>query len=520
MVRLSALTVCLVVLLVARAAPAAEPVVFDIDGGRTFAISPYVYGTNPADWKTWSRHLTLGRWGGNRITAYNWETNASNAGSDWNHQNDALLSNTDKPGEAVRTNLAAAFDAGAAYVVTVPLAGYVAADKKGDGDVKQTPDYLAKRFCVSLPAKQAPLSMTPDPADGKVYQDEFVNWLEKTFPESARRPGQTIFYALDNEPDLWAGTHARIHPQKATYEEVARLNAEYAAAIKAVAPKALVFGFVSYGWHGFRTLQDAPDGKGRDFLDFYLDAMAAAEKKAGRRLVDVLDLHWYPEARGGNVRITEDQTSAPVAAARIQAPRSLWDPTFKEESWITGNLREPIRLLPRVREQIEKHYPGTRLAMTEYTYGAGDHISGGLAQADALGIFGREGLFAAAWWKTSKGDDRFGHGGFALYRDYDGKGGAFGDTGLAATCSDAAKASVYASRDAQGRLVLVAINKTTEPLPVRLNRANCPAAKSVTTYRMDDQHPQPQAAGETPVGPGPVELTLPALSASTLVFTP
>ena len=37
------------------------------------------------------RNLTINRLGGNRWTAYNWENNASNAGSDYNHQSDNYL---------------------------------------------------------------------------------------------------------------------------------------------------------------------------------------------------------------------------------------------------------------------------------------------------------------------------------------------------------------------------------------------------------------------------------------------
>jgi len=81
------------------------------------------------------------------------------------------------------------------------------------------------------------------------------------------------------------------------------------------------------------------------------------------------------------------------------------------ESWITKDvLHQPIRLLPRVQEKIARHYPGTKLAITEYYYGGGAHISGAPAQADALGIFGREGVFATALWHEGKTDDRFTYG--------------------------------------------------------------------------------------------------------------
>ena len=49
-------------------------------------ISPYVYGINSQ--KDDGIGVTVRRMGGNRQTGYNWENNASNAGSDYNHQSD------------------------------------------------------------------------------------------------------------------------------------------------------------------------------------------------------------------------------------------------------------------------------------------------------------------------------------------------------------------------------------------------------------------------------------------------
>jgi hypothetical protein len=454
--------------------------------------------------------------GGNRLTAYNWETNASNAGSDWQHQNDNLMGG-DVPGEAMRKAVAASHEHGAACIMTIPILGRVAADKKGDGDVNKMPDYLHKRFLPSLPKKDAPFADPPDLADGKVYQDEFVAWLEKRFPKAHEDPRKTIFYALDNEPELWTTTHARVHPDKVRFDEVARLNAEYAEAVKRVAPKALVFGFVSYGWHGLTTLQDAPDRNGRDFSEFFLEEMKAAERKAGRRLVDVFDLHWYPEARG-KTRVMEDDPSPETAAARIQSPRSLWDPTYKETSWIAGAVG-PIRLLPWMREKIEKHYPGTKLAMTEYYYGGGHHISGALAQADVLGICGREGVFAATLWHLGRTDDRFINAAFALFRNYDGKDGAFGDTGLEAAGGDPARASLYASRDARNRVVLIALNKTEAALPVRIDLKDLPPFASASVYRITSAEPRPVAAPDLPASsPTTLSAELPPLSATAFIL--
>ena len=444
--------------------PAAIRFTIDSSSGR-IPVSPFIFGTNQPDWAGKSRGVRLARLGGNRWTAYNWETNASNAGSDFQHQNDGFLGGGNTPGEAVRADVARAFAAGASMVVTVPIAGYVSADKAGGGDVRQTPNYLETRFHESRASKGRGHAYPPDTGDRLVYQDELVAWLESA-ADARRDPARTLFYSLDNEPDLWAHTHARIRPTgPVTYAEIVERTIAYAGAIKSVEPAALVFGPVSYGWQGFVSLQNAPDAGGRDFIDYYLAAMRDASSRAGRRLVDVLDLHWYPEARGGGVRITEASGADAVAAARVQAPRSLWDPGYVETSWISQDARAgSIRLLPRMRDKIAAHYPGALLAVTEYNYGGGGHISGAIAQADVLGVFARERVFAAAFWDLG-GGSQFADAAFAAYCNYDGALGRFGDTLVAATTSNHATTSVYASVDAarDDRMVIVAINKATAP---------------------------------------------------------
>ena len=94
------------------------------------------------------------------LTAYNWETNASNAGADYRHQNDDYLGGGDVAGEAVRPHVARALAAGASMIVTVPMAGYVSADKAPSGDVNQTPDYL-ERPLPRVPRREAPRLLLP-----------------------------------------------------------------------------------------------------------------------------------------------------------------------------------------------------------------------------------------------------------------------------------------------------------------------------------------------------------------------
>jgi O-glycosyl hydrolase len=198
----------------------------------------------------------------------------------------------------------------------------------------------------------------------------------------------------------------------------------------------------------------------------------------------------------------------------------LWDASYTETSWITKHSTHgPIRLLPRVREKIEKHYPGTPLAITEYYYGGGVDISGALAEADVLGIFGREGVFAAALWHVGKTDDRFIHAAVAMFRNYDGQGGHFGDTSLAATTSDVEHASVYASLDAQDRVVIVALNKSQDSLPVEIVLKGAPPSGNAKVYQLTKTRPQPVRIDDVPAGSaGLLRCELPAQSVSTLVL--
>lgn len=492
---------------------AADPdVKIDIDASKAIGqISPLVYGINHNDFSK-RPHIPFTRQGGNRMTAWNWENNASNAGNDWQHQNDAYLGGGDTPGEVARSFLEPAMKAGKTAILTIPMAGYVAADKKGDGDVNKTPNYLETRFVKSHAKKNGKFTYPPDLNDKAVYQDEFVWWINQTFPPAARNGGQ-IFYNLDNEPDIWNGTHARIRPQKVTYAEMVQKSTELASAIKDVDKDAVVFGFVSYGYAGYMHLQDAPDANGRDFIEFFLGAMRDAEKQQGRRLMDVLDLHWYPEARGAGKRIVFGNSNEPgLVRARVQAPRSLWDANYKEDSWIANDvIHGPVNLLPRIREKIEKSYPGTKLAFTEYDFGGGNDISGAVAQADVLGIFGREGVFAAALW----GGGPFIYAGFDAYLNYDGRGGAFGDEALQATSSNINDVAVHASRSSRdGRLVFVLINRAESAKTCQINVTGGAGGKA-RLYRVAGTTPKVAPAGEIDFASG-TTVELPAMSVTTM----
>ncbi|MEM8944154.1 MAG: glycoside hydrolase family 44 protein [Planctomycetota bacterium] len=492
--------------------PGLGDVAFTIDASTSQPISPLIYGVNGS---LRPSGVTGIRLGGNRWTGYNWETNNSNAGGDYFHVNDQFLTGafgqTTTPGQAVSPALQEAASLGAAANLTVPMAGFVSADQNGTVTPAQTAPssrWHEVRTRKSDIYPGSSLSTSPNLNDNYVFTDEFVNWVE-----SNRQNNQQVNYLLDNEPGLWSETHPYLYGSTgATFADVGQKSIATASAIKDINPNAKVLGGVTFGWSAMQSLQSAPDfdqqvpPAGRDLKDLHfnrwlLETVAAEELQQGRVLMDALDVHWYPEARGGGVRITaggEFNTSPAVVEARLQAPRSLWDPTYIEDSWITdGILRdysgqgnhEGVELLNRVKDDIAEFKPGTLLSVSEYNYGGGNHISGGIAQADVLGIFGREGVWNASWWPIeNESNAQYVRAGFEMYTDFDGQGGKFGDVSIAADTSSVAESSVYASRSTENadEMIVVAINRTDAPLDAAIQIADDQRYTSAEVYQLTE----------------------------------
>ncbi len=520
-------------------------------------ISPYVYGVNNGG-QAAAHHATIVRSGGNRLTAYNWENNASNEGSDnpgtsYQFENDDFLCSTttctpndDAPGAYLKAIVDQATAAGADTVLTVPIVDYVAADKSPGGNVMNSgANYLMTRFKQNG-IKGQNLQNPPNTTDAYVYQDEMVNWVAQAEPHA------TIRWQLDNEPDLWSSTHAEVHPDPVTYAELLKRDVDFAKAIKSVVPGAFVIGPVNYGWTGYVNLQNASDAKADgDFLTWWLGQMASAAKTYGKPVVDGLDLHWYSEAgdsgpsnpgnggpAGSDCRVTSDpktnsgmaadcyttQGQAGTAAAREQATRSLWDPTYVEDSWIPSSIgNEAIQLIPLVHGKIQKNDPGMRLSFTEWNYGGGSDISGTIATADVLGIFGAYGVDMASLFEVWH-DESFTYAAYDAYRNYDGKGAAFGDTSIPATTSDVPDSSVYASvTDADpSHLVIVAINKAqvAKTAGIVIHHSTVFTTAAVYTITQPGGAKVVAAPSITAVATNAFRYSMPAQSVSVLVPSP
>ena len=462
---------------------------FTVDCKATHQVSPLIYGIAYSAMREgqsdhqWKLGATARRWGGNPTSRYNWKLgNAWNTGADWYFRN---VNYTGRDTPAWKDF----FDANAAHGVkaalTVPTLGWVAKDTS-------TPSFSTEVFgpqdsvdpdhpnAGNGKAKGGKLLEPPSPTTTSVEAPpQFVaDWLDAI----ARAGHGADLVILDNEPMLWNDTHRDVHPQPATYDELLDRTVRYGTAVRKAAPKSLIAGPAEWGWPAYFhsaadsavSLRIRPDRRAHGderLITWYLKQLAAHEKKTGVKLLDVVDVHFYPQGKGiglGEGGNTDGETNA----RRIRSTRALWDPTYKDESWIA----EEIQLIPRMKEWVKSSYPGLKTAIGEYNFGAEKHMSGGLALAEALGRFGQQDLYAAFYW-TYPPESSPAFWAFRAYRDYDGQGAHFEDWSLPTSAPEGA--SLFAARDqAQTKATLVLLNLSpADALEGTVTLKGCPAVE-------------------------------------------
>lgn len=521
---------------------AAVTVLVDTTADRR-PISPYIYGVAhaPADIL---RELRIGshRWGGNPNTRHNWEINAWNSARDWEWRNHHGDKPWKRPSEAADEFVRSSREAGAAVLLTVPTIGWVARDgnndsrsldvpvqggpplRDADGPIAgYDPTENRRRTSIrSVARKGKPFADSPDLKDDVVYQDEWIHHLVRTFGKGA--DGGVRFFAMDNEADLWDGTHTDVHPAQMGYDDLLSRFLEYASAVKDVDPSAQVTGPASWGWIGYQyspldrgndLFQTAGDRKrhgGEPFLLWFMKQVRAHDERTGKRSLDVLDVHLYPQGSGVHAGKTDEATQA----LRLRSVRALWDPAYVDESWIA----QPVRLIPRLNEWIAAGYPGTRIGITEWNFGADTEINGALAIAEALGIYGREGVYLANYW-THPAKNTPGYLTFKLYRNADGEGHGFGDTACRATTNQPDRVGCYASVDSSTRdVTLILTNKMPETTASVSIKTGIPASKgTVRSWQLSKAEPRSiRTLDGVPVSAGELAVQLPPYSITLLRF--
>ena len=470
-------------------------------GARRHPISPLIYGVAYATQaQLEALNATLNRNGGSATSRYNWRANAANRGSDWYFQSLAYAGT--EPGAEVDDFIARTRAAGAGPIVTVPMVGWVA--KLGVARTRLSSFSLLKYG----PQTGADHQWFPDAGNGQRHDGTYVfndfhdanvpadanfqrGWVEhlrERWGDTAQ--GGVRYFTLDNEPSIWHENHRDVHPTGAPMQEVLDKHVAYATMVKNLEPDAVVLGPEEWGWsgyfysgydiqaaraNGYSRFPDREMHNGWDYLPWLLDQLRAHEQATGRRLLDVFTVHYYPQ--GGEFG---SDTSPSMQLRRNRSTRSLWDPSYVDESWIN----DTVKLIPRLKGWVDTHYPGTKTGLTEYNWGAEHHINGATTQADLLGIFGREGLDHAVRWETpATGTPTF--KAMKLYRNYDDQDSGFGDVSVACDAPNPDALSAFAAeRTADGALTVMVINKAFTDTSVTLDLAGFTPRGAVQRWQL------------------------------------
>ena len=454
----------------------------------THRINPLVYGIGVQPMRDlpdqWRLGATARRWGGNHTSRYNWELgNAWNTGKDWFFKN---VDYDRRPGPAHQRFIEDGLAHGVPTVLTVPMLGWVARD---------TTSYSFPVSVFGPQATTAPESsdagngvtrkgglVVPGPPERtsvRMRPVDIGRWVRALRERrEAGRSRDAPTYILDNEPTLWSETHRDVHPEPVSYDELLDKTVAYATEIRRADPEALIAGPALWGWTAYfysgvdkAAYPAHPDQDrhgGVPLLPWWLGEVASHESRAGIRLIDLVDVHFYPQGRGLGVG-SAGETDLDTAARRIRSTRALWDPTYQDESWIANK----VALIPRLKTWIAEKHPGLGVSIGEYNFGAEAHMSGGLAVAEALGRFGEQGLTSAFYWDYPANDTPASWA-FRAYRNFDGRGGRFLDESVPAESRDPV-ASIFASRDASGEhLVVVLLDlDPAAPVQARIDSTSC-----------------------------------------------
>jgi hypothetical protein len=472
------------------APPGGGSVAVSVDASsNVHPFSPYIFGVAFGDA---SRNAEMGytirRWGGNSVTRYNWQVDVHNTASDYFYEN--------IPGASDRTQIppigndADAFvgeslGAGIQPLMTIPTIGWT---PRADSPLNHP--YFAGFSVARYGAQQSTDPYDPDAGNGKhtdgtpitgndphdtsseadaQFQRGWVSHFQSTFGNATS--GGVKFYSLDNEVMLWNSTHRDVHPDPTTYDETWANAASYGGAIKQQDPGALVTGPVTWGYcdlfgSAADSCLDGPDRQahgGIPFVAWYLQQVCANPLAGGARVVDYVDLHYYPQGQG--VALSSDD-SPTTSARRLRSLKELYDPDWVSESWISdlgdsdANHYDKPDLIPRVRAWIDQYCPGTKLAITEYNWGNDDTSSGAVAQAELFGIFARDGVDLATRWVAPSANTRAERA-YTLFLDYDGAGSKVEGSSVAATSANVDQIGAYAFVATGGRTIVLLTNKDT-----------------------------------------------------------
>ena len=322
------------------------------------AISPYIYGKNsnlsdepskPTTYGQFKRMREAGlrftrEFGGNNGTKYNWKLKMT-CHPDW--YNNVYLHDWDYAARKLQDSLP-----GVQGMWAFQLIGSVAKSKLynfNDWNFNKATGWsgtcqnLAGNGLVDssggCKAKQngdTSLYLTAWTADSTVgILDHWFGTQGLGYDENSIQ-----YWSMDNEPEIWSGTHDDAMPTQLSAESFMQKYFEVAKKARVKFPNIKLCGPIpgaEWQWYSWSDNKISYNGKMYGWLEYFILRCAEEQKATGIRLLDVLDIHNYPTVtKDSDIvqihRMYYDQNYIyPAANGVKKSGASNWDNSIKKE---------------------------------------------------------------------------------------------------------------------------------------------------------------------------------------------
>ncbi|HEY8937114.1 MAG TPA: glycoside hydrolase family 44 protein [Cyclobacteriaceae bacterium] len=376
-------------------------------------ISPYIYGKNeffdhPVQFYK-DAGLRFARMnGGNNASAYNWHAKLD-VHPDW--YNNVYPSDWDVTAQNKSTNFP-----NIQGMFAFQLLGRVASSSQHNFDDW---GYNQAQYWSGVNQNLAG-GGTPDPkGGGKALVDGDITLFSKPWPSDSSvaildhwfganglglNKNQFVYWNMDNEVDVWNGTHDWTMPTLISASAFVDRYIELAKKAKALYPDIKLCGPVTtseWQWYKWSNESIYVGGRYYPWIEYFIKRLGDEYKATGVKLVDVIDIHNYPyynndtEALQGH-RIYYDTLYDYPGSNGVKTSTGGWDTSLTKQY-----------IFKRFNSWLNEHFGanhGITVGLSEWgTMSSSNPSLESVIYASHLGTFANNGVELFSPWNWSVG---------------------------------------------------------------------------------------------------------------------
>ncbi|NLB64026.1 MAG: T9SS type A sorting domain-containing protein [Fibrobacter sp.] len=392
---------------------------FTVDAqGATQKVSPYIYGKNhgisqnsdvPTHADTITKYLDAGLTmvrmnNGNNASKYNWKRKKTSH-PDW--YNNVYDNDWDFSAQEINDRLT-----GVQGLFAISMLGWCAKTDEynfNDGLYngyawwidENTGSIGTNNNWAGTPPISAEGEKPSAPHDPELYLErcsveENLGIMDHWFGSGADQLGldknNFLYWNTDNEADIWHSTHDDVMPDTMSAEDFVQIYVDAALKARAKFPEIKIVGPVltnEWQWYKWHEESIEVGGKYYPFIEYVIKRIGEEQKRTGKRLVDVFDIHFYP---GYNEvsdradilqvhRVWFDTTYAFSGSNGLKTSTGAWDDKLNKQY-----------ILLRIRRWLDQYV------------GENHGITTGLTEFGTIDGIKNDASAAAVWYASQLGE--------------------------------------------------------------------------------------------------------------------